>query len=131
MQKIFFLMLIVSVIFLIFTYIKYYSKICIDIALRRGTVHSISTLKGDVFFKKVTTHKGSNESKYLSYIRLDNGKEILLDEYNFYKNFKTGDIVDFNKIIYKYKTYKIIFYLVDGEDLEGKRLAETVEFLNN
>lgn len=124
-----FIIFLVLFILLGFKIINKNRELNIEKILHKGNLKHEQIIKGDVFYKSMTKDAEDNLCYYL-YIRLEDGKEIIINHEKFYPFLNIGDVVSFNKEIYIYKSYKLTFYSLLLEGLEEVRLCEEVDFIN-
>ena len=123
------ILIALTLIIIIFKFkiLKKCEEFNIDTILKYGVLSEQIFMKGDIFYKGIV--KKENFISYLIYVRLDNGKEITIDNPDVYSSLNIGDIAVFSKNKYTYINQELNFYTVCLGDLENIRLNETIEFL--
>lgn len=104
-------------------------EINVEKIIEKGILKEEMMIKGDVFYKSTVRDSKDNLS-YLTYIRLENGKEIAINQMDFYSILNTGNVINLNKETYIYKSQKLTFYSVLLDGLENIRLCEELDFVN-
>ena len=126
------MVVVVVLIFMMIFGIKIINKtreLSIDTILKKGTLKDKIGLKGDIFYKS-TAKKKDGVLSYLTYIRLENGKELTLDNFDFYSSLNIGEVINFTKEIYIYKNQILTFYSTSLDGVESLRFCEELDLVN-
>lgn len=124
-----FIIVLLIVILFGFKIINKSKEINIEKILEHGELKYEDMLKGDIFYKSPAKDKDGNIS-YLTYIRLEDGKEITVEKEDFYSLLNIGDVISCSKKTYIYKSQKLSFYTVLLDKLDDIRLCEQLDFIN-
>lgn len=124
-----FIIVLLIVILFGFKIINKSKEINIEKILEHGELKCEDMLKGDIFYKSPVKDKDGNIS-YLTYIRLEDGKEITVEKEDFYSLLNIGDVISCSKKTYIYKSQKLSFYTVLLDKLDDIRLCEQLDFIN-
>lgn len=124
-----FIIVLLIVILFGFKIINKSKEINIEKILEHGELKYEDMLKGDIFYKSPVKDKDGNIS-YLTYIRLEDGKEITVEKEDFYSLLNIGDVISCSKKTYIYKSQKLSFYTVLLDKLDDIRLCEQLDFIN-
>lgn len=122
-----FIIVLLIVILFGFKIINKSKEINIEKILEHGELKYEDMLKGDIFYKSPVKDKDGNIS-YLTYIRLEDGKEITVEKEDFYSLLNIGDVISCSKKTYIYKSQKLSFYTVLLDKLDDIRLSEKTLF---
>lgn len=124
-----FIIVLLIVILFGFKIINKSKEINIEKILEHGELKYEDMLKGDIFYKSPVKDKDGNIS-YLTYIRLEDGKEITVEKEDFYSLLNIGDVISCSKKTYIYKSQKLSFYTVLLDKLDDIRLCGQLDFIN-
>lgn len=124
-----FIIVLLIVILFGFKIINKSKEINIEKILEHGELKYEDMLKGDIFYKSPAKDKDGNIS-YLTYIRLEDGKEITVEKEDFYSLLNIGDVISCSKKTYIYKSQKLSFYTVLLDKLDDIRLCGQLDFIN-
>ena len=94
-----FIIVLLIVILFGFKIINKSKEINIEKILEHGELKYEDMLKGDIFYKSPAKDKDGNIS-YLTYIRLEDGKEITVEKEDFYSLLNIGDVISCSKKTY-------------------------------
>lgn len=124
-----FIIVLLIVILFGFKIINKSKEINIEKILEHGELKYEDMLKGDIFYKSPAKDKDGNIS-YITYIRLEDGKEITVEKEDFYSLLNIGDVISCSKKTYIYKSQKLSFYTVLLDKLDDIRLCGQLDFIN-
>ena len=124
-----FIIVLLIVILFGFKIINKSKEINIEKILEHGELKYEDMLKGDIFYKSPVKDKDGNIS-YLTYIRLEDGKEITVEKEDFYSLLNIGDVISCSKKTYIYKSQKLSFYTVLLDKLDDIRLSDCSTHIN-
>lgn len=126
------MIIVVVLIFIMIFGIKIINKtreLSIDIILKKGTLKDKIGLKGDIFYKSAAKKK-DGVLYYLTYIRLENGKELTIDSFDFYSSLNIGEVINFTKEIYIYKNQILTFYSTSLDGVQILRFCEELDLID-
>lgn len=101
----------------------------IEYIIKHGTLQNKEALIGEVFYKGSANDCYGNIS-YLTYVRLNNGKDIIINKEEIYRKFNFCDKITFSKYLYVHKYSKVVFYLIELKEFDKIRLYTEIETID-
>ena len=100
----------------------------IENILNKGSLMNSTKLRGEIFYKGVTKNT-KDKLSYFVYIRLEDGKELVVENFKFYSDVKIGDIVNTKKETHIHKAQSLSFYSILHEEFKENRFYEELDFI--
>jgi hypothetical protein len=129
MEYLIFIFILIAA-YLVFRYfINNHEDYTISNILKKGNLTNSDNIRGHVNFKKVVKH--NNNESYMIYLRLEDGKEIVINNMDYFLSINTGDSIFLRKDTYSHKSGRLVsYYSTLDKDFERNALYNEVFYMD-